>query len=252
MNAVTTKTVEQLKEELRVAQAAVEAQENALREKAREEKYAAEKKIRDAQEAELTTKMTAALAPLAAALVAAGVKCHLQDRAVAVEGSVGDIFVERERHGSSWRSSSSYTGRLVLVVDSRYMNDFPKVRYPQLKAGGFNVAKIVETVQSRLETIAARAAEAKQLEIKKASGAWLAAELKQELGVESNSSMISATRAVSYPRGPGGRSEYREYTAEPGHVYMQLGTHQYNAEQVRVMHAALVAVAKLATKSVKS
>ena len=242
----TAKTVEQLKEELRLAQEAVAEQERIVREKAREEKYAAEKKIREAEEAERAIKMGAALHPVYQALLDARVACVLDGCKIKIEGNVGDIFIEREMYStSSWRSSP--TGRFTIVVDSCYSNDFPKVRYPQLKAGGFNVPKIVKTIQERLEIAAARVAEAKRLAIKKASGAGLAANLKQELGIESNSSLLSATRSVHYPKG-NGRSEYHEYTAEPGHVFMTLGTQQYNAEQVRVMHAALVECAKLATK----
>ncbi len=247
MNAVTTKTVEQLKEELRIAQEAVAEQERVFREQAREEKRAAEAKIRDAQEAELATKMRDAITPLYSALREAGVKCHLQDKAIAVEGNVGDIFIERETSSSIGRWNGGYTGRPLIVVDSRYTNNFSKVRYPQLKAGGFNVAKIVKTVQERLEKVATRAAEAKRLAVKKGIGAGLANELKMELGIESNSSMISATQSARYSKGAG-RSEYHEYTAEPGHVFMQLGTQQYNAAQVRCMYAALIECQKLATK----
>mgnify|MGYP001596411794 CR=1 FL=1 len=244
----TTKTVEQLKEELRVAQEAVAAQERELQEKARAEKAAEEEKIRQAEREALETKMRDALTPVYSAMREAGIACTLQGASITIVGDPGSIEIERATVGRSDRwSRSTYTDGFVLILRERYTQDFPKIRYPQIKAGEFNVEKIVKTVQERLNTIATRAKEAKLLAKKQASGAELAGALKAELHLEPSSSLISGTYAVRYSKG-GGRSEYHECTAEPGHVYMTLGTHQYNAAQVRVMYAALAEAEKLATK----
>lgn len=244
MNATTTKSIEQLRTELADAQLALEEQERVAREKERAKKLAAERAVREEKDKAIREKMEVALTLVYTSLKAAGIECTRQGLTIQTGNRNTQVGIEAESKSTSSFLCSSYsTGRFVITVGDKYQ-EFPCVRYPQLKAGGHNVEKIANTIKDRLSTIIAARNRANEEHMKKMQGINLADELKAELGIN----CIVGAYTYYLPTGSH-RQEAREVIAPPNHVIMQLGNRTMNEAQVRVMAAALAECAKLATKA---
>lgn len=247
MNTNTTnpaKTVEQLKEELRIAQEAVAEQERLVREQEREAKCAAERAKRDAEEKKIQEAMLLALQPVFEGLRAAGVYGEMRGTSINTGHSPDTLVgIEREQHSrDSYSFRSSYTGRLTITIGGTYQN-MPMVRYPQRKDGGHNVEKIVKTVVDRLALIAAQEKAERAQAVQKHSAEQFAAQVRVANGykADDNYGVIKSYSEHHYPNG-GGRSEYRRYEADAGKVYLHLGTNQYTPEEVQIILAAFKTV----------
>ena len=243
----TTKTVEQLKAELAIAEAAAAKEQQAKKDALREAQRAEAQRVSDAAEKVMKQKKLAILLPLHDALMTAGItEAQIEDDGIRCSSHPGpSIYIRCEKEYvsvSSWRSKE--TGRFVLTIEESYSN---KRRYPQLKAGGYNVTKIVAEVKARVE--AARNAQLAQKE-KEASikqRASLADQLKRELGLGKECDAISGTKAEGhYGRG----NRYKSYTsvAPEGTVYFRVGTLTCTPAQARVIAAALAEFKKLGEK----
>jgi len=129
------------------------------------------------------------------------------------------------------------------------------VRYPTLKSGGFNVAKIVGTVTERIS--AKKAAEKREREKKNAAqnATALAAMVAEELGFKADAYAcpIVGTESHSTPRGGRG-SGYRYWTTEAplGRVFYKVGTLTVTPEQARVLHDALLKIKSMEPKKEKA
>ena len=250
------KTIEQLKEELRVAQEELQKIERAKQEEIREAKYAEER--RKAAEAETIRAATVKpwITAVAEALQTAGVT-PVEQRAWGIKiGSESypdpdlQIGVGREEsRNGPWITRTSYTGRYILTV-GRSCRDFPCVRYPSKKGGGFNVEKIVTTVTERIESKQA----AKKREQEKArateNATELAVRVSKDLGfTDKYSNPISGTESHSTQTGGRG-SGYRYWTNEApkGKVFYRVGTMTVTPEQARVLHDALVKINSMEPK----
>lgn len=253
---MSTMTIEQLKlEAQQAAKKLQEAEETAARE-ARDAKAALERAEREAKEAELKEKAVAFIRPIKEALLDAGVQCTLNTSqfnnfpSINVMGSGGErpdadleVTIEREMSKSSgWRSF--YTGHFVICVGQNY-SDLKRVRYPQNKAGLFNIDKIVAMVTTRIKDKAEAEAEAKKKAVELKRKQSLAQTLQEELGVGED--RISATLDLS-GHNYRGRYETKHYTAEDGYVFVKVGTPMLNPAQARVLVKALAEVKRLANK----
>jgi hypothetical protein len=254
----TTKTVEQLKEELRAAQEALQEVERKKQEEIREAKYAEQRaKEKAAEEARVAT-IKPWIAAVADALRAAGVS-PVEQRAWGIKigaESYPDpdlqIGVEREAaRSSSYIRSKTYTGRYIMTVGDSY-RDFPIARYPSKMDKGFNVAKIVATIQDRIEKKAAQTKREQEKERAAQSATALAAQVAKELGLKLEkygSCPISGTQTHSRQRG-GRDSGYEYWTSEApkGCVYYSVGTLTVTPEQARVLHDALLEIKAMEPK----
>jgi len=245
----TTKTIEELKAELAAAEAAVREQERAEREAhAAAEAATRRAAYEEAQRAE-AAKKSEKLAPIAAALFAAGVGVEhsgakIECSSTAVRSSAStrvSIEAEMRNRGSGFYARSTPTGRYVVVVGDRYLNE-PAVRYPQRKDGTFNIAKIVETVSGRLMCAKARAEREAAEAAKQQSSEQLAASLNAKHETTLFTGSYEYTTEIG--RNRHGR---RTITPTPGHVFANIGRLDLNPEQAAVLFAALVEVRKLAT-----
>ena len=247
----TTKTVEQLKEELRVAQEAVQAVERAEREAALEAKRAEERRKEEEANALRAAEVAPWLTAVADALREAGV-AHVTRRDWGIKIGTESypnpdvqIGVQREEHssgGSMYCRRTSYTGRYILTVGDTY-RDFPRARYPS-KKDGFNVAKIVKTVTERIESVNAKVKAAQDKARAAQTATELAAVVSKDLGfTDKYSNPISGTQTHSRQRGGRGSGyEYSTYEAPTGKVYYTVDTLTVTPEQARVLHDALVVI----------
>lgn len=246
----TTKTIEQLKADLAAAEAAVREQEQAERAAKAAAEAAARRAAYEAAEAAEQAKKAEKLAPIAAALYAAGVgveqngaKIECSSTSVRASASTRvSIEAEMRNSGRGFYASSRATGRYVVVVGDRYLNE-PAVRYPQRKDGSFNIAKIVETVSGRLMCAKARAEREAAEAAKQQSSEQLASSLNAQLDTKLFTGSYEYTTEI-------GRNRHSRRTITPtaGHVFAQIGRLELNPEQAAVLFAALVEVRKLATK----
>lgn len=250
MNTTTTKTIEELKAELAAAEAAVAAQERAEREAKAEAERAERRAAYEAAERAEIAKKAEKLAPIAAALYAAGVIVQhngtkIECSSTAVRSSASTrVSIEAEMRNSSrgFYASSRATGRYIVVVGDRYINE-PAIRYPQRNDGSFNIAKIVETISGRLMCAKARA----EREAAEASRLLSSEELAEELNAAHDTKLFTGSYEYSVEVG---RNRYtrRTVSSTPGHAFANIGRMELNPAQAAVLFAALVEVRKLATK----
>lgn len=257
MNTNTTKTVEQLKEELRVAEEELRKVEQAKRDELREAQRAEQNRKEEEANARRAAEVKPWLTAVADALRAAGV-AHVMQLPWSVRIGDGDfpdrdlqISVEREEHATHGRYSysASYTGRYILTVGDTY-RDFPRVRYPSRKEKGFNVEKIVKTVTERMEQKAATIKREQEKARAAQSATELAAQVSKDLGfTDKYTNPISGTQTHSAQTGGRG-SGYRYWTNEApkGKVYYSVGTMTVTPEQARVLHDALTVVNSMEPK----
>ena len=254
MNA-TTKTVEQLKEELRVAQEAVAQVEREAQQKLRDAQRAAEREKEEAANDQRAIQVAPWLIAVAEALRAAGVaNVTRRDWGIKIgTESYSDpdvqIGVEREEYpsgGSMYCRNTSYTERYILTVGDTY-RDFPRVRYPSKKAGGFNVEKIVKTVTERIESKVAEVKRKQEKEGAVLTATLFAAQVSKELGfTDKYNNPISGTQAHSRQRGGRGSGyEYSTTEAPKGRVYYSVGTLTVTPAQAKILRDALVAIKAL-------
>lgn len=249
---MTTKTLEQLQAE---AQAAAEALALAQRNAAMAELEAKQEARRKAdleREAAINQQRAAAIAPVIAALQAAKITVNDNDNATGFEVPTAEGGWHKLRGYAKMeqqtRSRGSYmyrnTGRVLIDLQGTTNDD--RRRFPPIKAGGHNVAKIVATVQEWLQQSQARVDAAKVKAAKTKTAQQLAQQVRIDNGYapDDESCPIKWQREHSYPKG-GGRYEYHTYQPTAGKVYVQVGTLELTPDQTKIMLDALKAIEAL-------
>ena len=241
------KTVEQLKEELRVAQEAVAKVEREAREKVREAEYAERAAKEKAKQAACDEKAAVKLQHVYDVLVAEGIRCELRGLQIVVNPSATSKYdyacvvnIEEDFTRGSRYSSGNPIGTFTVVLGERYREN-PPVRYPQLKTGFHNAKKIAAKIKERLEQKAAAAKRESEKLTAEARAAQFAIDVRVQNGYaaeESYDCPIKSKQEHSYPKG-NGRYEYTKSFAPEGRVFVAVGTRTLTPEQVKVMLAAL-------------
>lgn len=241
----TTKTLEQLQADAQAAANALEAALVAKQQAEREAKYAAERAESEKRQAIERAKLVAVIAPIAAAIEAAGIRTSYKEGgysfsvATDVQPSYDAITVHVE--AECFRSSSFYsrqTGRYLVVLD-----DGAKHRYPPLKAGGYNVPKMIEVINAKLLLKQRQLEAAKAKAVKLQSAAELAEQVRADNGYAAGeTSPIVSQVQHSYPKGAGRGYELTTYTPKPGHVFLQLGNYEATPEEAKLLLDALKAI----------
>jgi hypothetical protein len=249
MNA-TTKTLEQLQAEAQAAAEALQAAQRAAQEAEREAKYAAQRAEQEQRDAAERAKQAAVLAPIAAAFAAAGISTNYapgnRSFSIAVDTQPSyraiTVSVEAEQFSGSssgWYSRSRPTGRYLVVLRS----DSTSHRYPPLKAGGYNTAKMIEVVKAKFALIAAQNEAARVKASKLQSAAELAEQVRAENGYAAGeTNPVVSQIQHSYPRSNGRGYEYTTYTPKPGHIFLQLGNYEATPEEAKLLLNALKAI----------
>lgn len=242
-----TKTLEQLQAEAQAAAKALRAAEQAALEAKHEEERAARRKIEEERERAINQQRALAMAPIIAALHAAGVPAKPNDNGTAFEVPTAEGKWHSLRGCATMEQTcSSYyarnTGRVLIELEGTTRDD--RRRFPPLKkVAGHNVAKIVEVVQGWLEQSQARVDAAKEKAAKAQTAQQLAQQVRLDNGYapDDDSCPIRSQREHSYPKG-GGRYEYHVYQPAAGKVFVQVGTMEVTPEQAKILLNALKAI----------
>ena len=241
MNA---KTIEQLQEEARAAQVALDE----AKQKEAQAKRDAELAERKAKEQRETDVLAARLAPainaVADGLRAAGVLCVVKPFAIIVGGTDPQrvprdlqVHVYREEESSSAHSfRTRYTGRIILSVGERHSAQ-RVARFPLKKDGMFSTAKVVEEITDRIKLAHRVANAAAERQTAKQRADALAKRLNEQLG----SQLVGSY----WHRDAWDSKRSAERVAPEGCVFLRLETMSVNEEQARIMLEALAQVRKL-------
>ena len=252
MNTTTTKTLEQLQAEAQAAAEALQAAQRAAAEAKREEERAIARKAEEERQRVINLQCATAMAPVIAALHAAGVEAKPNDNGTGftvptAEGSWHEIrgsATMEETDASSYTYRRRQTGRVLIELEGTTRDDCR--RFPPIKAGGHNVAKIVAIVQEWLAQSQARVDAAKAKARTQQTAQQLAQQVREDNGyaADDENGRIVGSYTASYAKG-GGRSEYHTYIASQGKVFVKVGTLELTPEQTRIMIDALKAIEAL-------
>lgn len=237
-----TKTIEQLREELRVAEQQEAERVAEEKRKKREQEEAVRAEERRRQHAAFVAGAQRLLAPIKLALEAEGIVTQLDGLKLdvmrgehrSVDASM--VVYAEERKVSSWRHER--TGRYELSIGESH-RDQPRVRFPQLASGQFNVEKIVARVKERLEFVAAKHRAQDETERRLREAKNNAAAVITKLG---GCSLIEGSYDQWLPVGAGPRHERRVYVARPGHVYVNLSRRELTVDHAVALVEAIRAV----------
>ncbi len=234
MEQQQAKTVEQLQAELKAAEEAVAAAQAAEKQAKWEAEQAAAAEQRKAHQEKQSAAKRSILEKIAAECGTLPLRTDGERLLFGVDSRVHleDQYV---KGSSAWRSRA--TGNFIVCVSRGYES---AGRFPPLKNGGHNYAKIAE----RMAEIAQQQAAGAKLAAEKAALVSSAAEIVARLQRDfpSHESNVKSSLSVSYPRGGGSRYEYVEHAPKEGHVFLALGNRQFTEEQARVVLAALKSV----------
>lgn len=254
MNATTkTKTLEQLQAEAQAAAEALRAAEQAALEAKREEERAARRKAEEERTRVINQQRIVAFAPVLDALRAAGIQGKVNDNNTGIEIPTAEggwktiranTAMEERTSGRGFFARTAVTGRVLIELEGTTGDD--RRRFPPIKAGGHNVAKIVATVQEWLEQSQARVDAAKAKAAKAKTAQQLAQQVRIDNGYAPDDEYgpVVGSYTYSYAKG-GGRSEYHTATASQGKVFVKVGTMELTPEQTKIMIDALKAIEAL-------
>ena len=247
----TAKTLEQLQAEAAAAAEALREAERAAAEAKREAERELRRKADEERQQQIDLVRAAAMAPVIAALHAAGVPAKPSDNGAnftvpTAEGGWREVCgsATMESISSGYYSHARSTGRVLIELSGTTNDD--RRRFPPIKAGGHNVAKIIATVQEWLQQSQARVATAKAAAAKLQTSAKLARQVRIDNGYKADDEHgpIVGSYTYSYAKG-GGRHEYRTATASQGKVFVKVGTLELTPEQTKIMIDALQAIEAL-------
>lgn len=246
MNA-TIKTLEQLQEEARAAQAALdEAKRKELQ--AKRDAEIAERKAKEQCEKDaLAAQLAPAINAIADGLRTAGVLCVVQPFAIIVGHTDAtkaprdlQVHVYREQESrSTWSFRTRYTGRIILAVGERY-SDQRIARFPLKKDGMFSTSKIVAKITDRIKLAHRVADAAAERQTAKQQADALAKRLNEQLG----SQLVGSY----WHRDAWDPNRSTERVAPQGRVFLRLDTMCVDEEQARVMLDAIARVHALQAK----
>lgn len=246
MNA-TIKTFEQLQEEARAAQVALdEAKRKEVQ--AKRDAEVAERKAKEQRETDaLAARLAPAINAVADALRAADVPCVAKPFAIIVGGTDPQrvprdlqIYVYREEESSSAYSfRTRYTGRIILAVGQRCSNQ-RVARFPLKKDGMFSTEKIVAEITDRIKLAHRVADAAAEKQTAKRQADALAKRLNEQLG----SQLVGSY----WHRDAWNPNRSTERVAPQGRVFLRLDTMCVDEEQARVMLDAIARVHALQAK----
>lgn len=244
-----TKTLEQLQADAQAAAEALQTAQRAAADAEREAKYAAQRAESERLAALENTKIAALMAPIGAALKAAGIVSSYKadDRSISI--NTGDttwsaISIRAEAEllgsGSGFYARSRTTGRYIVVL--REDSGTPH-RYPPLKAGGYNVGKMIDVIRARLNAVLMQAMQAKAKAAKMQSAAELAEQVRVDNGYapDATSPIVSQIQTSYQKCGRGGYA-YHTHTPKAGHVFLQLGNYEATPEEAKLLLDALKAI----------
>lgn len=258
-NSTNTKTVAELEAELKEAKDREYAEQRRKQAEIDEARRAEARKKEEAEETQRAALMAPHIKEVADALEKAGVR-DVSIIKWGIKIGAGDypdrdlqISVYREEVGGDrFTFRTRYTGRYILTVGDRY-KDYPLVRYPTTKSGGFNVKRIVECVTERIESKAAAAKHVREKKQAQRDAVDLAIEVAAELGYKTTDYMcpIKGTYMHSYEQSRG-RWRSETFEAPKGRVYFIVGRLTVTPEQAKVLHEALVKIREMEPKKEKA